>query len=162
MASKSFKIDPSRFSLPRETEIDGSRVTVWESPDNIPQEVSLRFDEEKKRFILEFNYSGGEEPLVEVDAEGRPIEVSVGKQSGRVCRIELDPSLLNCPVDVPEQLKSSVEETHKKLSQRANRFSLFSFSRQPRRLPQNYKPVEQIITDYGPRLFGSSERELSF
>jgi hypothetical protein len=81
------EINPSEFSKPEQVQIRGAKVEVFLSPYDMPEAVRGSYNKEQKKFLIEFRYIGGDEPL---ETEVRDdTTLSIGRRSKRIYKIEL-------------------------------------------------------------------------
>lgn len=85
--SEWLEINPTEFSKPEQVQIRGAKVDVFLSPYDMPEAVRGSYDKDAKKFLIEFRYIGGDEPLETDVLENATI--SIGKRSKRIYKIEL-------------------------------------------------------------------------
>jgi hypothetical protein len=86
--SEWLEINPKEFSKPEQVQIRGIKVDVFLSPFDMPEAVRGSYNKNTKKFLIEFRYIGGDEPL-ETDLLENTT-VSIGKRSKRIYKIELE------------------------------------------------------------------------
>jgi hypothetical protein len=87
------QIDSSKVDPPTPVNVKGVEFNVFMSPYDVPRHVRGRFDENLGRFVIEFDYLDTE-PCRRQTLEEH-VSVSVGKNSGRLYRIEVDTKAMN-------------------------------------------------------------------
>ena len=81
------RVDADRYDEPEEVGLE-VEVGVFISPYAIPDSVRGTYDNERKRFVVQFNYMVDEPwSLMETN---QPVAVRVGKHSRRVVGLEID------------------------------------------------------------------------
>jgi len=81
------EINPKEFSASEHVQIRGVNIEVFLSPFDLPEAVRGSYDRDAKKFLIEFRYIGGNEPLATDMLESDTI--SIGKHSKRIYKIEL-------------------------------------------------------------------------
>jgi hypothetical protein len=83
-------VDPRNLNKPQRQQTNsGVEIELYMSPYDIPQAVNGRYDESKKRFVIEFSYIAGDEPRKCVPQDEH-LSLYVGKQTNRLYAIEVD------------------------------------------------------------------------
>lgn len=86
-------LSPAEFQSDSEQTLKGLVFHVSMSPYDIPQAVRGEFDEDRKRFVIEFRYISPEETASrQIDEH---VILHVGENSGRLCGIEADVEAMN-------------------------------------------------------------------
>jgi hypothetical protein len=84
------KLDPAEFSKAEHKSLHGVDVEVYLSPYDIPEAVRGSYNKENRRFLIEFKYIGGDEPL-ETETDNRSGAIlKIGRHSKRIYQIEID------------------------------------------------------------------------
>ena len=83
------EVDWEKLNPPRQEQIDGVGVTVYFSPYDMPEAVKGEDNDAKDRFVIRFQYLGGEEP-VEYHDKDKHIQLGIGKKTGRLHEILVD------------------------------------------------------------------------
>lgn len=84
------KLDQSRLMQGQDVVRDGVHVQVFVSPYDIPEAVRGERDKETGRFTIEFRYLSDDNSFLCESNDEKTVCLIVGKNSGRLCRIELD------------------------------------------------------------------------
>jgi hypothetical protein len=117
-------IDSAAFNVPHEEEVRGVRITVLCSPHDIPSDIRGFYEESIERFVIEFKYIA-DEPLQSI-TDKPLVKVIVGKNSGRLFRIEVDVKSLDVrevqlQVRVPQIVQEAIGKLRSKyLKRKAN------------------------------------------
>lgn len=85
----SVHFDPEMFNEPIRTRKKGITLEVALSPYDVPASVNGGYSNEKKKFVIDFNYLGGREKT-HSRAVSEHIVLHEGEFSGRVHAIEVD------------------------------------------------------------------------
>ncbi len=88
------RIDPERYDELHEIGMfyRDLELNIVVSPNDIPDSVRGGYDEEHKKFVIEFKYMVREE--YEVDQVSEEVEVRIGQHSGRILGFEIDVDVL--------------------------------------------------------------------
>lgn len=88
------KLNPSEFNKSEHKVIHGVDLEVFLSPYDIPEAIRGAFQKESGKFVIEFKYIGGSEPLDEKD-ENESILLQIGRHSKRLYQIQvaIDPDM---------------------------------------------------------------------
>jgi len=114
------KVDWDRLNTPREEEIQGVTVSVFFSPYDMPEKVRGYYSQDRKKFIIEFRYLGGQEPLKHESTEDN-IVLGIGKTTERLHEIEIDVD----SAGVSEvQLRLGPDELEKRVENAIRRYDL--------------------------------------
>lgn len=90
MKSDWIAVDPRDLNKPQRQQTgSGIEIELYLSPYDIPQAVNGRYDQGKKRFVIEFSYIAGDEPRKCVPQDEH-LALHVGKQTNRLYAIEVD------------------------------------------------------------------------
>jgi hypothetical protein len=108
------ELDPSQYGSMEETERDDSvEITVGLSPYDLPDGVRGYYDNDVKRFVIEFRYLSNDEPLVPSESKEH-VTLFLGKNSDRLCRIEVDidrlkASVVDLKVVIPHEISEAIK-----------------------------------------------------
>jgi hypothetical protein len=83
------EVDWNRLNQPRRETINGVEVTVYFSPYDMPEAVKGEYNDAKDRFVIRFQYLGGEEPVEHRD-EDEHVRLGIGKKTSRLHEILVD------------------------------------------------------------------------
>jgi hypothetical protein len=121
-------------------------VQVYLSPYDVPEAVSRHYDEALKRFVIEFRYPGGGEPLTP-EARDEYVTLQVGRNSGRICRIEIDVNALQATLVGLSILAPALSQAVDK--------AIEGLARAPthRSREGNYRIAKRVVTERGKELF---------
>ncbi len=88
------RIDPERYDELHEIGMfyRDLELNIVVSPDDIPDSVRGGYDEEHKKFVIEFKYMVREE--YEIDQVSEEVEVRIGQHSGRILGFAIDVDVL--------------------------------------------------------------------
>ena len=88
------RIDPERYDELHEIGMfyRDLELNIVVSPDDIPDSVRGGYDEEHKKFEIEFKYMVREE--YEIDQVSEEVEVRIGQHSGRILGFAIDVDVL--------------------------------------------------------------------
>jgi hypothetical protein len=116
--------------------VNGVTFDVMMSPYDVPRQVRGNYDKDLEHFVIEFDYLDSE-PLKERRVD-RYVSLQVGKNSGRLYRIEVDTVALNA-------------------GQIQLRVSLSDLNLEPGRPEQkrNYDAVKQTLSTYDHELLNA-------
>lgn len=81
------KVKPDSYDQPAEVGLD-VEVDIFISPYDIPDGVRGRYDESRKRFVVEFRYMV-DEPYQKPKMTG-PVQLRLGRYSNRIVGLEID------------------------------------------------------------------------
>lgn len=82
------RLNAEKLNMPKRQAVRGADITVRMSPYDVPEAVRGYYDEELKRFVIEFRYIG-DEPFRQKQ-KGEHITLRMGRHSGRLYGIEVD------------------------------------------------------------------------
>lgn len=110
------EINWEALNHPRQEQIRGVGVTVYFSPYDMPEAAKGDYDTTEKRFVIRFQYLGGEEPI-EYRNAAEDIRLGIGKKTQRLHRIQVDVDrlranfvALNLENQVAEKVKQAIDE----------------------------------------------------
>ena len=83
------EVNWEKLNQPRREEINGVEVTVYFSPYDMPEAVKGEYNDAKDRFVILFQYLGGEEPVEYVE-EDKHIRLGIGKETKRLHEVLVD------------------------------------------------------------------------
>jgi hypothetical protein len=135
------EIIPKEFSESEHVQIRGVSVEVFLSPFDMPEAVRGSYDKDAKKFLIEFRYIGGDEPLSSDSLEGATI--SIGKHSKRIYKIELEQVDLTNEQKVGLRLIPKVDAVLESLEH----------DRDSARRAGNYKVAKKIWHKWAEKLF---------
>jgi hypothetical protein len=146
--SEWLKLDPRKLNPARREQIRGVEVEVFLSPYDVPDAVRGDFDDEVRRFVIEFKYPTGGETLVSSD-DDRHVRLFTGRHSGRVYRIEVDVEALEAKAvglrvhgpKLIEEVDEAIDRAVRKPDHKVR--------------PVNYAIVRDIIAERSGELFES-------
>jgi hypothetical protein len=92
--SEWIEVDQRKLAAPRREVVNGVEMQVFVSPYDVPQAIRGAYDDSKHRFAIELKYVGDDEPLESRQPHDNVV-MFVGKESGRLKRIEIDVDRLN-------------------------------------------------------------------
>lgn len=97
MATQSqwIEIENSSFLQPKEVEIRGVQVNVYVAPHDIPQRIRGQKDQNTNLFVIEIEYLDPEKFTRKIPSQDGHVQFYVGKNSGRVGKIEVDVGALD-------------------------------------------------------------------
>ena len=131
---------------PRDEEFRGVHIRVFVSPYNIPEAVRGYGISEPKRFRVEFRYPEQDRSYIPV--KHGPLELHVGKSSGRLCKIDVDVAALNVDTVSLELLQAAVASQLEALKQKQE------FESQKARR-DNLDAVRAALDTTGDRVFAA-------
>lgn len=105
------QLDGKRLNPLQKREIRGVKIDVYLSPYDVPEAVRGFYDESIKRFVIEFKYLGEESKRLQ---RNKHLELRVGKNSGRLYRIDVDVESLKAEavslnMHIPELLSKTID-----------------------------------------------------
>lgn len=105
------QLDGKRLNPLQEREIRGVKIDVYLSPYDVPEAVRGFYDESIPRFVIEFKYLGEESTRLQ---RHKHLELRVGKNSGRLYRIDVDVQSLKAEavslnMHIPELLSKAID-----------------------------------------------------
>jgi hypothetical protein len=120
-------------------------VEISVSPYDVPEAVRGDYDEEKKRFVIEFSYPTTDDNIAVQDFD-RFTRIGIGRASGRLYRVELDVDAMKAEaVGLRLQVARLVDEV---------RTAINNFGGQRSRWREgNYRMATEVIASRGPELF---------
>jgi hypothetical protein len=126
--------------------VRGLDLTMYVSPYDVPEAVRGSYDNEKKRFVVEFKYIGDETTETEKNSSDRFVKLIVGKNSRRLYGIEIDvDSLRATQVKIEVGVQQEVAHALDGLVNRPpNRQRL-----------DNYQLAREAFTSTSPELFAA-------
>jgi hypothetical protein len=130
------EVDSQKINPPTQVNVNGVTFDVMMSPYDVPRQVRGNYDKDLEHFVIEFDYLDSE-PLKERRVD-RYVSLQVGKNSGRLYRIEVDTVALNA-------------------GQIQLRVSLSDLNLEPGRPEQkrNYDAVKQTLSTYDHELLNA-------
>ena len=86
------KLNPSEFNKSEHVVMHGADVEVFLSPYDMPEAIRGAFAKDAGKFLIEFKYIGGDEPLEEQQEKGEKgsMLLQIGRHSKRLYQILLD------------------------------------------------------------------------
>ncbi|MCI0363765.1 MAG: hypothetical protein L0Y44_04755 [Phycisphaerales bacterium] len=130
----------------------GVAVHVFMAPYDLPQAVRGRYDELRKKFIIELRYEGEESVRSEAlrpERQDENFTLLVGRHSGRLHAIEIDVNQLKAQsVQVQMYAPKIAEKVQRALSHFARRSPW-------QRRADNYRVAGEVISKKHQELFGS-------
>jgi len=82
-------LDSRKLNQPSSEEVSGVEIRAYASPYDVPEAIRFYEYPDKCHFLIEFKYIGGEE-AVTPSIEDEYIKLWLGRDSRRLCRVELD------------------------------------------------------------------------
>ncbi|HEY2931851.1 MAG TPA: hypothetical protein VGK99_08880 [Acidobacteriota bacterium] len=119
-------------------------VTLHLSPYDVPEAVRGFYDEDLKRFVIEFRYIG-DEPTERAESSVAHFGFRVGKNSSRIYAIEIDVDALKAKqVALKVELQKAIDNLTERVSSRKSATDLRK---------ENYALAKEIITHEGSKIF---------
>lgn len=113
------QVNWEQLNQPRQEEIRDVEVTVYFSPYDMPEAVKGEYDDKTRRFLIQFRYLGGEEPIDYRDQDEH-ITLGIGRTTKRLHEIQVDVEKLKAHhvqlemrphfADVQKQVAAEVKE----------------------------------------------------
>lgn len=128
--------------LERLEEKKGLHVRVLVSPYDVPEAIRGHYSEERKRFIVEFQYLNTDEES-ELRGPGDLISLRVGKYSERLYGIEIDVDSVEAETVVVELIEEKVDRALENLVRTAQK--------NPRK--SNYRLARETLTKVREQLY---------
>ena len=134
------QLDGKQLNPLQKREIRGVKIDVYLSPYDVPEAVRGFYDESVARFVIEFKYLGEESTRLK---RHKHLELRVGKNSGRLYRIDVDVESLKAEaVSLNMHIPELVSEAIDSLAPAA-----------PDRGRDNYDLAKQVISERKEDLF---------
>ncbi len=142
------KVQSDRYDEPAEVGLDVA-VDIFISPYDIPDGVRGGYDQETKRFVVEFRYMV-DEPYQKPETDG-PVQVRLGKYSRRLVGLEIDvdglrASTVTVRAEAPRQPATPFQAVETAIQ-------AMDPERATRR--ENYSVTRKVLADKQEELFGS-------
>ena len=137
------RIDAEKLNTSQPQAIRGVDITVRMSPYDKPEAVRGGYDEDLRRFVIEFRYMG-DEPLKHKQ-EGKYIRLRIGRNSGRLYGIEVDVDAMKAQavdLNVEVEVSDAVLQAINSLPQKHPRH-------------ENYEVAKDTITQKKGEIFAS-------
>jgi hypothetical protein len=144
MSTEWTPLNLEELNEPQIATIRGVELSVLVSPYDVPAAVRGYYDRQLNRFVIEFRYIQ-EEPITE-DWRDSTMAVFVGKNSGRLYRIQLDVHKLKAQ---QVTLQFLIQQMDRALEQLAR-------NPQHRIRAGNYQLAKRVISERGEQLVGAS------
>ena len=139
--SEWIQLDTSQLNKPRREKAGNLEINVFASPYDVPEAVRGYYDEEERRFTIEFKYMGESEQLVS-DAQHEGVNLKIGRHSRRLYRIEIDTEALKAKtIELNVHVNKAIEDLSKK------QHSLHATT--------NYEMTKRVMSERGSQLFQS-------
>jgi hypothetical protein len=141
--SEWISLDSDELNPERQENIRGVEVSVFYAPYDVPIAVRGYYDNNLKRFVIEFQYTEPEQYKVKRDVEH--IYVRVGKESQRLYGFEIDVDALN------------VNEVSLRVAYRELKAALNNLIREPLspRRKGNYQVISDALTANRDKVFSA-------
>jgi len=88
------KLDIDKLNRPRQVEFEGQKLWSRPSPYDLPQAVRSRWSDDHRHIVIEFDYLDSETERT-VHTQNAWLALRVGKHSGRILKLLIDPAHLD-------------------------------------------------------------------
>ena len=131
--------------LKQEKHLRGIVVELLVSPYDVPEAVRGFFDDEIKRFAIEFKYMGGSDEPRKNNQQDKYLNFKIGENSERLYRLEIDVAALKAnSVGLRMVVQQEVNEALDHLIQQSGRINR----------KDNYRLAKEAIVARTDQLFG--------
>lgn len=82
-------VDPESANPTQTKREGGVTIELFMAPHDVPEAVRGQYDQQKRRFVIEFRYID-DEPGLREGPKAEHLQIFFGRHSGRIRRIEVD------------------------------------------------------------------------